>query len=248
MTYSVEIQSSQYVNIMVDNMKQWIKRIVITMMVLVFATASTAIAQPSQGKHQVIVDAGHGGKDLGVKLTDKFNEKDITLSIALMLKKELDKSGNIHVLLTRSADMDVSVSERMKTISTSRSNVFIGIHVNAGYGKESSGYELYFPGFASLTADQITSKEILADMAKNKFLNDSVKLAQLIQRNLEGVFPRKSRGLRNAPFVILEGLTIPAVVVEIGFATNQEDKHKIMDENVRSSIAHALSKSIREYF
>ncbi|MCX5835663.1 MAG: N-acetylmuramoyl-L-alanine amidase, partial [Deltaproteobacteria bacterium] len=102
---------------MVDQMKQWIKRIVITMMVLVFATASTAIAQPSQGKHQVIVDAGHGGKDPGVKLTDKFNEKEITLSIALMLKKELDKSGNIHVLLTRSSDMDVSVSERMKTIS-----------------------------------------------------------------------------------------------------------------------------------
>ncbi len=233
---------------MVDKMKQWIQRIAIAIMVLVFAAVSTAIAQPSQSKHQVIVDAGHGGKDPGVKLTGKYNEKDITLSIALMVKKELDKSGNILVLLTRSSDADIKVSERMKILSASRSNIFVGIHVNAGFGKDSSGYELYFPGFASATADQITSKEILADMAKNKYLNDSVKLAQLIQRNLEGVFPRKSRGLRNAPFMVLEGLTIPAVVVEIGFATNQEDKNKIMDENVRGSIARALSKSIREYF
>jgi N-acetylmuramoyl-L-alanine amidase len=85
-------------------------------------------------------------------------------------------------------------------------------------------------------------------MANNKYLHDSVRLAQLVQRNLEGVFPRKSRGLRNAPFLILEGLTIPAVVVEIGFATSQEDKNKIMDENVRGSISRALSKSVGEYF
>lgn len=229
-------------------MKMWIQRIVIAIVISALLPASATIVQSSGSKHQVVVDAGHGGKDPGVKLSDKYNEKDITLSIALMLKKELEKSGNVQVFLTRSSDNNISVSERIKTISTSRANVFIGIHVNAGYGKESSGYELYFPGFASVTSDQITSKEILADMAKNKYLNDSVRLAQLIQRNLEGVFPRKSRGLRNAPFLILEGLTVPAVVVEIGFATSQEDKNKIMDENVRGSISRALSKSVGEYF
>lgn len=85
-------------------------------------------------------------------------------------------------------------------------------------------------------------------MAKNKYLNDSVRLAQTIQKNMEKVFPRKGRGLRDAPIPVLTGLSIPAVVLEIGFATNLEDKEKIMDEKTQSAIVQALSTSIREYF
>jgi N-acetylmuramoyl-L-alanine amidase len=233
---------------MVDYMKKCVQVIIIALLIMAFAFVPLSIAQTSQSKYQVILDAGHGGTDTGVKLSDKSYEKDITLSITSVLKNELEKSGNIRVLLTRSTDKDLSISERRKTITASHSNLYIGIHVNAGYGKESSGYELYFPGFKSISAGQVNSKEILEDMAKNKYLNDSVRLAQLIQRNLETVFPRKSRGLRNAPFINLEGITMPAVIIEIGFATNQEDRKKIMDENVRSSIARALTKSVKEYF
>lgn len=229
-------------------MDQYTKIIISALLILMFTPISASIAQPFHGTHQVIVDASHGGTDPGVKLSDKYFEKDLTLAIASMLKKELDKSGNINVQLTRSADKDLSLSERVKIITASHADIFVGIHVNSGFGKESSGYELYFPGFKSMSAEQINSKEILEDMAKNKYLNDSVKLAQLIQRNLENVFPRKSRGLRNAPLVILEGMKIPGVIVEIGFATNQDDRKKIMDENVRNAVAGALAKSIREYF
>ena len=232
----------------VTQMDHWTVRTISILLILMFAPVKASIAQTSQGKYQVIVDAAHGGMDSGVKLSDKYFEKDITLAIASMLKKELDKSGNINVQLTRSNDKDITLSERIKIITASHSDVFVGIHVNAGFGKESSGYELYFPGFKTVSAEKVNSKEILEDMVKNKYLNDSVKLAQLIQRNLENVFPRKSRGLRNAPLVILEGLKIPGVVVEIGFATNQDDRKKIMDEGVRNAIAGALSKSIREYF
>lgn len=230
-------------------MTKWMMKIVFVSLIVAFAPVHTlSMAQTMQGKHQVIVDAGHGGSDTGVTLSDKYHEKDITLFIATMIQKELGQSGNIHVILTRSSDKNVSLSERKKAIKTSRAQVLVGLHVNAGYAKESSGYELYFPGFISAKSGQVNSREILEDMAKNKYLNDSVRLAQLIQRNLETVFPRKSRGLRNAPFVALEGLTIPAVIIEIGFSTNPEDRKKILDENVRSAIARALSKSIREYF
>jgi len=205
-------------------------------------------AQSLHGKHQVIIDAGHGGSDTGVALTSKYYEKDITLMIATLVKKELDKAGNINVILSRSTDKDISSSERVKAVSASHAEVLIGIHVNAGFAKEASGYEMYFPLVVSEAAGHVDSQEIIKDMAKNKYMNDSVKLAQLIQRNIETVFPRKSRGLRNAPFVIFEGLTSPAVIVEVGFSTNQEDRKKILDENIRSSIAHALSKSIIEYF
>ena len=230
-----------------------IRNIMIALLILTFAPPSISMAQssgaqPSGSKHRIVIDAGHGGTDRGVVLSDNYNEKDFTLSIATMIKKELEKYANMLVLLTRSSDNDLSLSERKKFISSSRGDIFLGIHVNAGFGKTSTGYELYLAGVTSVTSEQVNTKDILEDMTKNKYLNDSVKLGQLIQRNLDTVFPRKNRGIRNAPLVAVDGLTIPAVIVEIGFATNPEDRKKLMDESVRSAIARALSRSIKEYF
>jgi N-acetylmuramoyl-L-alanine amidase len=223
-------------------------RLFLTLLVLILFPHTGVAAQPDQGKHVVIIDAAHGGTDLGVKLTQKEYEKSITLAISLLVKKELDKSGNVKVQLIRSTDRDISLTERKKVITEARSEVFVSVHINAGFGKNSTGYELYFPGFKSAEEEKSNSKEIIKDMAKNKYLNDSVKLAQLIQKNMDSVFPRKSRGLRNAPVTVLEGISIPAVVVEIGFATNPDDRKKMMDGNTQAAIAHALSQSIKDYF
>ncbi len=85
-------------------------------------------------------------------------------------------------------------------------------------------------------------------MARNKSLNDSIRLAQLIQKNMDGVFPRKSRGIRDASVPVLEGLSIPAVLVEIGFATNPEDRKKMTDGNTQNSVARALYQSIKDFY
>ena len=85
-------------------------------------------------------------------------------------------------------------------------------------------------------------------MVKTKYLNESVRFAQIVEKNLEKVFRRKDRGLRSAPILVLDGLTIPAVVLEIGFATNIKDRKKLMDEATQKSIAGALAKSIRDFF
>lgn len=205
-------------------------------------------AQLTQARHVVTIDPAHGGSDPGVKISEKNYEKEITLAISLMLKNEMSKSGNIQVRLTRDSDTYVSLEERKKIAQSSQSELFVSIHVNAGFGKASTGYEVYFPGFVTAVAEKGDSKEILKDMAKNKLLNDSVKLAQSIQKHMEGVFPRKGRGLRAAPVMILEGLTMPAVAVEIGFATNPDDRKKILDEKVQASIARALAQGIKNYF
>ncbi len=83
-------------------------------------------------------------------------------------------------------------------------------------------------------------------MAKNTYLNESVRLARAIEKNLSTVFPKASRGLREAPVPLLEGLTVPAVIVEIGFATHPEDRKKLLDDGTRQAVAAALAKSIRE--
>ncbi len=201
----------------------------------------------AKNSHLVVVDPAHGDRDKGVRLSEKVFEKDITLTIARLLKKNLDKSKNIKVLLTRTSDKDVSISNRIKIAKKTGTDLFVSLHVNAGFGRQSSGFEVYFPGFNS-PAGKNGSNEILKDMVTTQYLNESVKIAQLIQKNMGKIFPRKDRGLRSAPVLILEDLTVPAIVLEIGFATNTKDKKKLLDGATQKAIATALAKSIKEFF
>jgi N-acetylmuramoyl-L-alanine amidase len=87
-----------------------------------------------------------------------------------------------------------------------------------------------------------------ARQEKNKYLNDSVRLARSIQENLNTLFPRKGRGLRRADLPITEDLFVPAVVVEMGFATNPEDKKKLLSPDTQTEIANALARSIKSFY
>ena len=207
------------------------------------------MVQAIQAKRLVIIDAAHGGADAGVMVTDKIQEKEVTLILAQGLQKELAKSPDIQTQLTRTSDKTISNAERIKMVKAASGEVlFISLHVNAGFGNKATGYEIFFPGFKTPATDQNESKAILKDMEQNKYLNDSVRLAQMIQRNMENVFPRKGRGLRDAPMPILGDLSIPAVVLEVGFATNTDDRKKILNEKTQQAIAQALAKGIRDYF
>jgi N-acetylmuramoyl-L-alanine amidase len=207
------------------------------------------VVQATQAKRLVIIDAAHGGADAGVMVTDKIQEKEVTLILAQLLQKELAKSPDIQTQLTRTSDKTISNAERVKIVKAASGEVlFISLHVNAGFGNKATGYEIFFPGFKTPATDQNESKAILKDMEQNKYLNDSVRLAQMIQRNMENVFPRKGRGLRDAPMPILGDLSIPAVVLEVGFATNTDDRKKILNEKTQQAIAQALAKGIRDYF
>lgn len=205
-------------------------------------------AWPSWAAPVVLIDPGHGGADPGVRLSGSVQEKDVSLAIALMVQKDLQQNGRVVVQLTRVDDKQVSTAERVAIVQRLRPQMLISLHVNAGFGKKSSGYELYFPGFASQTAAKEGSDAVVRDMKKNAYLNDSVRFAQIVQRQLDRVFPRKGRGLREAPALLLEGLTTPAVVVEFGFATHPDDKKKLMDPAIQKAIAQSLSAGIAEYF
>ncbi len=203
---------------------------------------------PSRWKGVIVIDPAHGGADEGVKLTEKIFEKDVTLKVALALQKELQAEGVGPVQLTRTSDSTVKLSERTKMIRTAGSGLLISLHVNAAFGKKAAGYEVYFPGFgAAAPAQKEGAAEIIRDMAGNKHLNASVALAQDILRNMQDVLPREDRRLRDAPVPVLEGLSLPAVVVEMGFATNAEDRKVLMGDNGQKAIAQALAKSVREF-
>jgi N-acetylmuramoyl-L-alanine amidase len=221
----------------------------LTLVVFFLIPSLLAAAEPGQKKRIVIIDAAHGGADGGVIVTDKVREKDVVLAIALLLQKELAKMPGIQVQMTRTSDKTVSTAERRKmTDAAPAEALFIGLHVNAGFGKNATGYEIYFPGFKTTPQEKGGSKAIVKDMVMNKSLNDSVRFAQIIQKNMDPVFPRKGRGLRDAPIPVLNDLTVTAIILELGFATNVDDRKKVMDAAAQQAIAQALAKSVRDYF
>jgi N-acetylmuramoyl-L-alanine amidase len=228
--------------------RQLINSLIFTMMVIMFFFPVSSSAAPPGAKRVIVIDASHGGADHGVKLSDSVNEKDITLAVATFVEREFVRSGNVQVRLTRTADKDVSLQERIKFIQSVKPDICVSIHVNAGFDKKATGYEIYFPGFKTVAGAKNESKAILKDMTKNKHLNDSVKLAHAISRHLAAVFPKKDRGLREAPLQILEGLSVPAVVIELGFATQSEEREKLMNEATQQNIAKAIAKGIGETF
>ncbi len=200
-----------------------------------------------QNRHAVLIDPAHGGEDAGV-VADKLREKDLTLNLALKVREEAQKGENLLVRLTRSTDRAMSIAERIKMAGDFHPECLISLHVNAGFGKQAGGYEVYFPGFRQNASREEGSTPILKDMAKNRSLNESVRLAQAIQAALDTVFPRKGRGLRDAPSPLLSGVTIPGLVVEVGFATNPEERKSLTGEETQRAVARALVKGLREYF
>jgi N-acetylmuramoyl-L-alanine amidase len=200
-----------------------------------------------QNRYTVLIDPAHGGEDSGV-VSDKITEKDLTMKLALLIREESQNTENLQVRLTRSEDRTMAVAERLKAVGEIMPDCLISLHVNAGFGRHASGYEVYFPGFRQNLSREEDSSPILKDMVKNRFLNDAVRLAQPIQAGLEAVFARKGRGLREAPSPLLDGLTIPGLVVEVGFATNPEERKSLTGEATQRAVARALVKGLRDYF
>ena len=208
--------------------------------------AAEAGAQ-QRNRHLVLIDPGHGGEDGGV-VTDQRKEKDLTLKIALLMREELKKTDPFQVELTRTTDKTLKVADRIKMALEMRPDCLVSLHANAGFGKKAAGYEVYFPGFKQPAAGGGDSAPILKDMVKTRHLNDAVRLAQNIQAGLETVFPRKGRGLREAPIPLLEGLAIPSLVVEVGFMTTPEERRKLEDGETERALARVLLKGLRDYF
>ncbi len=225
------------------------KKIVLILGALLIAVIGFGFIDLSaaEKKYAVVIDPAHGGDDPGVKITDKIGEKDVTLAIALALQKELNRESNFEIVLTRDSDKSVNIGDRRKNISRIKPDIFLSLHINSGFGKHANGFELYYPGFKEF-GDRQKQNKGESKGTGNKYLNDSVRLAQIIQKNMDTLFPRKGRGLREADLPILEGMTIPAAVVEIGFASNPAEKKKLLSANSQAEIAKTLARSINQLF
>lgn len=220
----------------------------------------------------VVIDPGHGGKDPGAIGIGKAYEKDIVLAIAKRLGRIIQKElPEVKVIYTRTSDKFVSLKRRTQIANENNSKVFISIHANSISQKRVSGFETYILGpQKGEMAREVVLKEnsvisfedesvrkeykginqILATMAQNAFSRQSEYLASLVQqqmtRQLRSV-RLPSRGVKQGPFWVLVGATMPNILVESGFLTNPYDVKILKTAAYQYKIAQGIFQGFRRF-
>lgn len=218
----------------------------------------------------IVIDPGHGGEDTGAIGPSGIKEKDINLAIAKKLEKLLSRKTGARIILTRADDTFIPLEQRTAIANKNRADLFISIHANAAYKKGASGIETYFLNFEATDEDAKRAadfenavvsaanknqdnknaddlKTILMDMAQTEFLNESGSLAEIMQENLCRTLKVENRGIKQAPFIVLAGAAMPAVLLEVGFISNKKDEKKLASKQTQEAIATAIYKSIARF-
>jgi N-acetylmuramoyl-L-alanine amidase len=233
-----------------------------------------ALESPAAGRESgpdrfdvIVLDAGHGGQDEGATGPSGLREKDLVLDITKRLAKRLQQRG-VHVVLTRDSDRFLSLEERTAVANDARADLFLSIHANASSSRKPSGIETYFASLdatdeaarataqrensafgesarAMQTSDPLAA--ILGDLIETQHLQESSEFAKLAQSELAAVAHARSRGVKQAPFVVLMGVQMPASLVEIGFITNPDEEQGLRGVRERETIADALAKAVTAF-
>lgn len=235
------------------------------------------VRRPSGSQRRlVVVDAGHGGVDNGMTGPigggPQIKEKNITLAVARLVAQEL-RSAGVEILMTRTTDTLIALSDRGRIANRAKGDLFVSIHVNAtgsraSWAAKERGFETYF--LAEAKTEEATRVErmeneavkfetganaprgdplsfIINDMAQNEHLRESNDLAETIQQGLKTIHPGPSRGVQQANFAVLRGSYMPAVLVEIGFGTNPEEAAWLSDSDSQRTIARTIAQSVLAY-
>jgi N-acetylmuramoyl-L-alanine amidase len=227
-------------------------------------------------KYTVAVDAGHGGRDPGNPgvIIDgrRVNEAKLTLGIALKLEQELLKRG-IGVVMTRSTDTLIARDDRGPIANARKADLFVSLHTNAANpnwknGRAVRGFETYFLSeartederrVAAMENDVVrfestveTTKGdplsfIMNDLAQNEHLRESSDLAMVVQQTLARTHPGPNRGVKQAGFAVLARAYMPAVLVEVGFGSNQSDARWMASPTGQRDASVAIADAIFEY-
>jgi len=223
--------------------------------------------QLALGVRRIIVDPGHGGKDFGAPGYLKgVYEKDIVLAIGKKLAKKLRQELNCEVIMTRSTDKYLTLEERTAIANTKNVDLFISIHTNAHRDRNAYGVETYFLNLATdeesilvAARENATSTKnisdlqtILNDLMQNAKINESSRLAAHVQNDLTGFLAKryrqvKSKGVKQAPFYVLLGAQMPAILVETSFISNPRECKRLITPAYQEDLCDGILQGIRRY-
>ncbi len=217
--------------------------------------ASSLVEQLGLDIKTIMIDPGHGGKDPGA-VFGRIKEKDINLRFAKILGNLLKKKG-YKVLYTRTRDVFIPLEERTAIANSKRADLFISIHVNAHKNRRVRGFEIYYLNFASskdairvaarenaVSARRISDLQvILTDLMLNSKIKESASLANCVLKRVK----EKSNGVREAPFYVLMGAKMPAVLIELGYITNFRDRKNLCSYSYLLRLAKEIANGVDFY-
>jgi N-acetylmuramoyl-L-alanine amidase len=245
-------------------------------LVLEFRAAPLAAAEsptaappsPAEPTHvaTVVIDPGHGGAEVGAMGPGGTLEKDVTLAIARKLRASLAGGLGLQAFLTRERDQELLLDDRTAVANNYKADLFVSIHANASRSQGARGSEVYFLSqrasddesrrlalaeggelVAAPTGGSSELSMILWDMAQAEHLQESSALATRIQEELAEVTGSQGRGVKQAPFRVLVGAAMPAVLVEIAFISNADEEKLLTSESYQNQVVGALVRGIARF-
>ena len=238
-------------------------------------TAIPAGAVDKDGNFILVIDAGHGGKDPGA-VNGKNQEKSINLNVALKMGRLIeDNCKNIKVIYTRKTDVFVELYKRADIANKAGADMFISIHTNSAKGKSANGAETYLLGVeenrtsANLNAALEENKAILLEndyqthyegydpnspesmiifeFMQNEHQKESLKMATYVQNQMTGYAKRPDRGVHQAGYLVLWKSTMPSILVELGFISNDAECRYLVSQKGVDEMSQSLYKAFCEY-
>ena len=217
------------------------------------------------GVSRVVIDPGHGGHDPGAQVRG-LNEAELVLDVALRLERLLVKEPGVEVVLTRRTNAYVALEERTAIANKSAADLFLSIHANASGNAGVRGFETYFLNFApNPEAEALAAREnagsarrmgslpdIVKAIALNNKIDESRDFAGMVQSSMHEILRKADQNARNlgvkqAPFTVLIGATMPSVLAEVSFMTNRDEATLLRAPAYRQQIAEALCAGIMKY-
>lgn len=227
-------------------------------------------SQPSPiRKHRVrvMIDPGHGGKDPGATGPTGLKEKDVVLAIGRKIREKLSRSGEFDVRMTRDEDVFIPLEERTAMANKGRADIFVSLHINASPNRKAEGFSTYVlsRGASNREDLELAAREngvpvrklqgvkfIIDDMFTGARKNESLRLAKTVNdavvRHVSVRYPgAQSLGLKQAPFYVLVGARMTAVLVEASFISNAREESRLRDSSCLDGIADGVVEAVRYY-
>jgi len=215
---------------------------------------------------RIVVDPGHGGHDSGAVGPSGVMEKDVVLSIGLRLRALLKEELDLDVVMTRSTDVFIPLEERTAIANKVNADLFVSVHANAAPNRAAAGIETYYLNLAKTDkVAQLAAKEngtslekvsvlqaILFDLMANYKLNDSAHLAEDVQITLHKKLRShysdvRNLGVKQGPFYVLVGATMPSILVETAFLSNAQEELRLKDSAYQQMVAEGIMEGVRSY-
>jgi len=223
--------------------------------------------RPQRDRPLIVIDPGHGGQDFGSSgYLKKVYEKDIALQLAKRLAKKIRKKLPYEVLMTRNRDAYLTLEERTAIANTKNADLFISLHTNESGNQSTYGIETYVLNLATDNSEiTVAAREnatstknisdlqsILTDIMQNTKIDESSLLASYIQgSSCNYLTPRythiKNRGVKKAPFYVLLGARMPAILIETSFISNPRECKRLRSESYQDHLCEGIINGIRKY-